>query len=101
MCLICCVVYAHYTVCCNLRNVGAIPAVLGGLHRLRRLDLSHNSLTGSIPPRITQLVSLQELLLNDNQLCGCIPDAIGQLSNLTSLHIQANCLQGRNCHHFF
>lgn len=71
--------------------------MLGGLHRLRRLDLSQNALTGSIPPRLAQLSSLQELLLHDNQLSGCLPEAIGQLVNLTSLQLQNNCLQGKNC----
>jgi Leucine-rich repeat (LRR) protein len=74
--------------------VGAIPAVLGGLHRLRRLDLSHNCLTGAIPPRLTQLTSLQELLLNDNLLSGSVPEALGQLANLSSLQLQNNRLQG-------
>lgn len=74
---------------------GPIPAVLGGLQRLRRLDLSHNALTGAIPPRLTQLPALQELLLNDNQLGGCVPENIGHLANLSSLQLQNNRLQGR------
>jgi Leucine-rich repeat (LRR) protein len=78
----------------ELPCIGAIPAVLGGLHRLRRLDLSHNCLTGAIPPRLTQLTSLQELLLNDNQLSGSVPEALGQLANLSSLQLQNNRLQG-------
>ena len=74
--------------------VGTIPAALGGLHRLRRLDLSGNSLTGSIPARLTQLTSLQELLLQGNQLTGSLPEAIGQLAALTSLQLQHNHFQG-------
>lgn len=78
----------------SLSPLGPIPAVLGGLHRLRRLDVSNNQLSGAIPSRLTQLSLLQELLLHGNQLSGVLPEAMGQWGNLTSLQVQNNCLQG-------
>jgi hypothetical protein len=74
--------------------VGTIPASIGGLRRLRRLDLSGNKLTGAIPGRVTQLTALTELLLQGNHLTGCLPDTLGNLINLTSLQLQDNNFQG-------
>ena len=95
MCVYVCMICAYdWTLTRPVIYVGTIPAALGGLHRLRRLDLSGNSLTGSIPARLTQLTSLQELLLQGNQLTGSLPEAIGQLAALTSLQLQHNHFQG-------
>ena len=52
---------------------GTIPAALGGLDHLQRLDLSGNRLTGQIPAELGQLTNLQQLYLAGNELTGCIP----------------------------
>ena len=52
---------------------GAIPASLGGLPLLARLDLSFNRLFGSIPVRLAQLPSLVALDVRNNSLTGSVP----------------------------
>lgn len=52
---------------------GAIPASLGDLGMLVRLDLSFNRLFGSIPRRLADVVSLEVLDIRNNTLSGKIP----------------------------
>ena len=52
---------------------GTIPAPLGDLDHLQRLDLFGNALAGPIPPELGALSHLTELSLGWNQLTGCIP----------------------------
>ncbi|XVF89184.1 hypothetical protein PTKIN_Ptkin19aG0109600 [Pterospermum kingtungense] len=51
-----------------------ILKVIGKLDSLKRLNLSHNSLSGSIPISIGNLSSLEWLDLSSNKLNGMIPD---------------------------
>ena len=62
------VLYRH-----GLLKGGTIPAALGGLTHLQRLDLDNSQLTGAIPPELASLTNLKELYLAGNQLTGCIP----------------------------
>ena len=76
------------------RLKGELPAQLGGLPNLRRLDLSDNQLSGEIPAQLGSLLNLQLLDLSDNQLSGEIPAQLGSLLNLQLLDLSDNQLSG-------
>ena len=82
---------------------GTLPAALGNLTRLRRLDLGGNRLGGSIPAELGNLTDLEELSLwneddlldpDDDGLTGTIPAALGNLANLTRLDLWDHDLTG-------
>ena len=73
---------------------GPIPAELGQLDKLQRLDLRNNNLGGPIPPQLGELSELQVLLLDLNWLSGPIPPQLGNLSKLQRLSLSANRLSG-------
>ena len=73
---------------------GTIPAELGGLTHLRRLDLAVNELSGTIPSELGNLVNLETLNLNNNELSGAIPAELGGLANLETLDLDTNELSG-------
>ncbi len=73
---------------------GSIPAALGGLADLRRVDLDYNSLTGVLPRELGSLADVELMYLNHNNLTGAIPPGLGQLRNLNSLFLTSNNLTG-------
>ena len=73
---------------------GEIPAELGNLMSLRRVDLGTNQLAAPIPPTVGGLVNLVFLRLSNNQLTGGIPTELGGLINLRYLHLAHNQLTG-------
>ena len=73
---------------------GSVPAALGGLSKLERLQLSRNELTGTIPPELGNLAELTVLQLYSNQLTGGIPPELGSLSSLSTLNLRDNALGG-------
>ncbi|KAG0528849.1 hypothetical protein BDA96_05G048000 [Sorghum bicolor] len=80
----------------HLQHIGLwnLPAELGKLENLVRLNLFSNNLTGEIPPAVGNLVNLNILNLKYNQVSGRIPKQIGQLKNLEILDLSSNQLDG-------
>ena len=74
----------------NFCPTGAVPAEIGQLTSLTRLDLRDNRLT-SLPAEIGQLTSLEQLYLYGNELTS-VPAEIGQLTSLTRLSLGGNQL---------
>ncbi|KAL9162320.1 hypothetical protein ABFS82_07G082400 [Erythranthe guttata] len=73
---------------------GRIPAGIGNLIRLTRLQLSYNNLEGPIPLSIGRLFNLRVLNLEDNRITSDAPSAFGNLTFLYSLSLQINNFSG-------
>ncbi len=73
---------------------GTLPADLGWLDGLDRIDLYENELTGEIPSELGRLGNLRNLFLSDNSLSGEIPSELGGLSALLRLDLDGNELSG-------
>ena len=73
---------------------GALPSEIGGLTRLRELNVSGNLLTGNLPNQIGKLTGLELISLDVNYLAGEIPSSIGNLANLRNLGLSENDLRG-------
>ena len=73
---------------------GPIPAEVGNLANLSRLNLGDNALTGPIPPELGNLANLSHLSLGSNELTGPIPPELGNLANLSHLSLGSNELTG-------
>ena len=80
--------FTHETL--NFCPTGAVPAEIGQLTSLTRLDLRDNRLT-SLPAEIGQLTSLEQLYLYGNELTS-VPAEIGQLTSLRCLDLAYNRL---------
>lgn len=78
----------------NIVLTGNVPAELGSLDNLRRLDLSDNQLTGGIPTELGRLASLHSLDLSGNQLMCEIPAELSDIPNLHFLYLKGNQLTG-------
>ncbi|KAL8048777.1 hypothetical protein ABFX02_07G088900 [Erythranthe guttata] len=74
--------------------VGRIPAGIGNLICLTRLQLSYNNLEGPIPLSIGRLFNLRVLNLEDNRITSDAPSAFGNLTLLYSLSLQRNNFSG-------
>ncbi len=73
---------------------GTIPEELGSLTNLWYLNLSENRFSGEITAELGGLSSLRELYLYENQLTGMIPAQLGSLANLEYLDLARNQLNG-------
>ncbi len=74
------------------RLTGSLPAALGDLANLRILDLSWGGLSGPIPPELGQLTQLEHLDLRTNELTGSLPPELGGLASLQYLSLGSNDL---------
>ena len=86
--------YVRDLILTDLSLTGSIPATLGGLADLQRLDLDENALTGNIPLELGRLRNLRHLYLFGNRLTGGIPHEIGDLGDLEFLYLYDNQLTG-------
>jgi Leucine-rich repeat (LRR) protein len=68
----------------------SLPAWVGGLRRLRTLDIGHNLLTSL--PSLAGCRELEILYIHDNRL-GALPPWIAQLPSLTYLNAAENGLE--------
>ena len=71
---------------------GPIPAAVGNLTGLVRLDFQGNQLSGTIPSSLSNLAGLEILLLYGNRFTGTIPSSLGNLSDLVELNLSSNDL---------
>lgn len=62
---------------------GSIPSQLGRLKSLVSLDLSSNRLAGSVPSTFSNLSLLEDLSLSQNMFSGMIPSSLGTLKGLS------------------
>ncbi len=73
---------------------GNLPASLGQLKGLKKLELSFNPISGTLPSELGNLNDLEVLALNGTKIHGKIPEALGNLSHLKQLHLSSNELSG-------
>ncbi|KAH9795648.1 Receptor-like protein 33 [Citrus sinensis] len=80
----------------KLRNGfdGEISQVIGKLHSLRLINLTHNHFTGKIPSSLGNLAKLESLDLSSNNLAGKIPKQLASLTSLSVLNLSHNRLDG-------
>ncbi|GAU23458.1 hypothetical protein TSUD_331560 [Trifolium subterraneum] len=79
----------------NTRLVGHIPASVGNLPFLERLEFQNlPKFTGSIPSSIAKLKNLMYLTITETNVFGPIPSFLGQLKNLELLELSFNKLTG-------
>jgi hypothetical protein len=64
---------------------GTLPASIGNLVNLTRLQLSSNNIAGTLPESLSKMRDLQELLLANNDFEGTIPE--GLFTSLPNLHV--------------
>ncbi|XP_074569016.1 uncharacterized protein LOC141825534 [Curcuma longa] len=73
---------------------GSIPAEIGRLVSLSRVNMSSNLLGGAIPAALGNLVKLVEIDLSRNYLGGEIPASVGNITGLATLILASNKLNG-------
>lgn len=73
---------------------GEIPAQLGELAQLQRLDLSFNSLTGTPPSALFSMENISYLNLASNMLSGTLPESLRCGDELGFVDISSNKLMG-------
>ncbi|XP_039065100.1 receptor-like protein 51 [Hibiscus syriacus] len=73
-------------------NTTGLYVILGNMHKLKTLTISHANLTGSLPRHLRQ--NLTHVDLSDNKLKGNIPTSITLLEDLEYLNLSSNGLNG-------
>ncbi len=81
----------------NLANnlfEGSLPATLGNLQRLQRLDLREIGLVGPFVPSLWSVSSMESLQIGNNLFTGTIPPSVSNMVNLTLFDISNNRFYG-------
>ncbi|KAL7156864.1 hypothetical protein ABFS83_02G037900 [Erythranthe nasuta] len=79
----------------NFQLLGVIPAYLGFIPHLKKLDLSSNFLNGTLPISLFNASELEVLSLSNNAISGAIPEFItASKSNLKLLNLSDNAFTG-------
>ena len=73
---------------------GYIPAELGNLTKLTKLDLASNDFSGVLPEALSNLKNIEQLDLSDNGLTGILPSWISNLKRLKRLRVMENRFNG-------
>ncbi|KAM0836344.1 hypothetical protein ACQ4PT_062372 [Festuca glaucescens] len=73
---------------------GVLPANIGLLGSLVKMDISKNLLVGQIPASFKDLKNLKFLSLAENNISGHIPSFLGQMRSLEVLDLSSNSLSG-------
>lgn len=71
-----------------------LPATIGDLRNLQKLDLSSTGLPDPLPASLGSLGQLQWLNLKENNLAGPLPTTLGSLRHLQALELADNRLSG-------
>lgn len=78
----------------NNNLVGPIPASIGQLNAVWKLDLGYNHFSGGLPASIGQMSALSVLIMWATELSGPLPAELGNLPNLTQIYMQGNGISG-------
>ncbi|KAK8618506.1 hypothetical protein V6N13_132495 [Hibiscus sabdariffa] len=73
-------------------NTTGLYVILGNMHKLKTVTISHANLTGSLPRHLHQ--NLTRVDLSDNKLKGNIPTSLTLLEDLEYLNLSSNGLNG-------
>ncbi|GAV57596.1 LRR_1 domain-containing protein/LRR_8 domain-containing protein, partial [Cephalotus follicularis] len=73
-------------------NASGLYVILGNMHKLKSVTISHANLTGSLPRHLH--VNLTHIDFSGNKLKGKIPTSLTLLENLESLNLSRNALNG-------
>jgi Leucine-rich repeat (LRR) protein len=73
---------------------GPIPASLGKLQMLSRLEIMDADLVSTLPPELGNLTSLQRMYLSGNRLHGSIPPCLAKMQQIVAFDLSGNNLNG-------
>ncbi|XVF27466.1 hypothetical protein REPUB_Repub14bG0109900 [Reevesia pubescens] len=73
-------------------NASGLYVILGNMHKLKTVTISHANLTGSLPRHLH--LNLTHVDLSDNKLKGKIPTSLALLEDLEFLNLSSNALNG-------
>ncbi|XP_022777300.1 receptor-like protein 51 [Durio zibethinus] len=73
-------------------NTTGLYVILGNMHKLKTVTISHANLTGSLPKHLH--LNLTHVDLSDNKLKGKIPISLTLLEDLEFLNLSSNGLNG-------